>query len=51
MTGTLSLQELEGRLWDAADSLRAPVDRADVKADVVTGERFDGAYASIREND
>lgn len=29
---TLTLQELEARLWDAANSLRGPVDPADFKA-------------------
>jgi hypothetical protein len=37
----LSQQELETRLWAAANSLRGPVDR---------GELYDRAYAYIREH-
>src|SRR4051794_38895296 len=32
MSGTVTLQQLESRLWEAANSLRGPVDPADFKA-------------------
>lgn len=52
-------QELESRLWAAANSLRGPVDPSDFKAYIfpllfyglpLQGEIFNRAYAYIREH-
>lgn len=48
MPESLTQQELESRLWAAANSLRGPVDPSDFKAYIFP--LYDRAYAYIAEH-